>query len=90
MGKALGVHNPSLEQRRRLNAAHSAWDALAQSVLAENVRTLQDLVQEMLRPMLRSWLDDNLLTLVERLVRAEIERLAGTKPYEPEKRDLLF
>jgi uncharacterized protein len=90
MGKALGVHNPSLEQRRRLNAAHSAWDALAQSVLAENVRTLQDLVQEMLRPMLRSWLDDNLPTLVERLVRAEIERLAGTKPYEPEKRDLLF
>ena len=68
MGKALGVHNPSLEQRRRLNAAHSAWDALAQSVLAENVRTLQDLVQEMLRPMLRSWLDDNLPTLVERLV----------------------
>ena len=84
------MHNPSLEQRRRLNAAHSAWDALAQSVLAENVRTLQDLVQEMLRPMLRSWLDDNLPTLVERLVRAEIERLAGTKPYEPEKRDLLF
>ena len=90
MGKALGMHNPSLEQRRRLNAAHSAWDALAQSVLAENVRTFQDLVQEMLRPMLRSWLDDNLPTLVERLVRAEIERLAGTKPYEPEKRDLLF
>ena len=47
-------------------------------------------MQEMLRPMLRSWLDDNLPTLVERLVRAEIERLAGTKPYEPEKRDLLF
>jgi len=90
MGKALGMHKPSLEQRRQLNTAHSAWGALAQSVLAENVRTLQDLVQEMLRPMLRSWLGDNLPTLVERLVRAEIERLAGTKPHEPEKRDLIF
>ena len=40
--------------------------------------------------MLRSWLHDNLPTLVERLVRAEIERLAGPKPHEPEKRDLLF
>jgi uncharacterized protein len=90
MRKALGMHNPSLEQRRQLKTAHSAWDALAQSVLAENVRTLQDLVQEMLRPMLRSWLHDNLPTLVERLVRAEIERLAGPKPHEPEKRDLLF
>jgi cell pole-organizing protein PopZ len=30
----------------------------------------------MLRPMLRAWLDDNLPTIVERLVRAEIERVA--------------
>jgi cell pole-organizing protein PopZ len=30
----------------------------------------------MLRPMLRVWLDDNLPTIVERLVRAEIERVA--------------
>jgi uncharacterized protein len=75
---------------RQLNAVHSAWDALAQSVLVENVRTLQDLVQEMLRPMLKSWLDDNLPTMVERLVRAEIDRLANSKPHEPETRDLLF
>jgi cell pole-organizing protein PopZ len=30
----------------------------------------------MLRPMLKSWLDENLPRLVERLVRAEIERVA--------------
>jgi hypothetical protein len=30
----------------------------------------------MLRPMLKSWLDDNLPSLVERLVRAEIERVS--------------
>ena len=86
----MGMQKPSLEQRRQLNAVHSAWDALAHTVLVENVRTLQDLVQEMLRPMLKSWLDDNLPTLVERLVRAEIERLGGSKSREPEKRDLLF
>jgi cell pole-organizing protein PopZ len=32
--------------------------------------------REMLRPMLKQWLDDNLPVMVERLVRAEIERVA--------------
>ena len=41
-----------------------------------NARTLEDLVQDMLRPMLKAWLDDNLPSMVERLVRAEIERVA--------------
>ena len=48
---------------------------LAHTVLTQNARTLEDLVKEMLRPMLKAWLDDNLPTLVERLVRAEIERV---------------
>jgi cell pole-organizing protein PopZ len=30
----------------------------------------------MLRPMLKEWLDDHLPDVVERLVRAEIERVA--------------
>ena len=38
-------------------------------------RTLEDLVRELLRPLLKSWLDDNLPQLVERLVREEITRL---------------
>jgi cell pole-organizing protein PopZ len=45
-------------------------------VLSQNARTLDDLVKDMLRPMLKSWLDDNLPGLVERLVRAEIERVS--------------
>jgi cell pole-organizing protein PopZ len=44
--------------------------------LAPSTRTVEDLVQDMLRPMLKNWLDDNLPSLVERLVRAEIERVA--------------
>ena len=39
-------------------------------------RTMEEHVSEMLRPMLQSWLDENLPALVERLVEAEIERLA--------------
>ena len=57
-------------------AVDSAFNALAQTVLVQNARTLEDLVREMLRPMLKTWLDDNLPGLVERLVRAEIERVA--------------
>jgi cell pole-organizing protein PopZ len=58
------------------------------TVLVENVRTLEDLVRE----MLRSWLDDNLPTLVERLVLVEIERIAGTKSPEHNRRgsDIIF
>jgi cell pole-organizing protein PopZ len=37
---------------------------------------VDELVREMLRPMLKAWLDDNLPSLVERLVRAEIERVS--------------
>jgi len=54
----------------------SAFNTLAQTVLVQNARTLEDLVREMLRPMLKIWLDDNLPGLVERLVRAEIERVS--------------
>ena len=57
-------------------AVDSAFNALAQTVLVQNAKTLEDLVKEMLRPMLQHWLDNNLPTLVERLVRQEIERVA--------------
>lgn len=39
--------------------------------------TIEDLVREELRPILKEWLDSNLPALVERLVRAEIERLVA-------------
>ena len=58
------------------SAVTSAFGDLAHTVLSNNARTLEDLVKDMLKPMLKSWLDDNLPTMVERLVRAEIERVA--------------
>lgn len=57
-------------------AVDSAFNSLANTVLGQNARTLEDLVKEMLRPMLKGWLDDNLPGLVERIVRAEIERVS--------------
>jgi uncharacterized protein len=59
-----------------VSAVESAFNTLAHTVLSNNARTLEDLVKEMLRPMLKAWLDDNLPGLVERIVKAEIERVS--------------
>jgi cell pole-organizing protein PopZ len=67
---------PQLLSRETSSAVDSAFNTLAQTVLVQNARTLEDLVREMLRPMLKTWLDDNLPGMVERLVRAEIERVS--------------
>src|SRR5439155_6044556 len=61
-------------------AVNSAFGTLAHTVLVQNATTLEDLVKEMLRPLLKTWLDDNLPNLVERLVRAEIERVSRGHP----------
>jgi cell pole-organizing protein PopZ len=68
--------NPGLMSASTTAAVDSAFNALAQTVLVQNARTLEDLVREMLRPLLRAWLDDNLPGMVERIVKAEIERVA--------------
>jgi hypothetical protein len=58
----------------------TAFNSLTHTVLMQNPRTLEDLVSEMLKPMLKAWLDDNLPNIVERLVRAEIERVSRGRP----------
>jgi uncharacterized protein len=70
-----GPHQAILSQST-VSAVESAFNTLANTVLSNNARTLEDLVKEMLRPMLKSWLDDNLPGLVERIVKAEIERVS--------------
>ena len=76
------AHHFSHEDERSILAAStasavdSAFNTLAQSVLVQNSQTLDGLVREMLRPMLKAWLDDNLPNMVERMVRAEIERVS--------------
>jgi cell pole-organizing protein PopZ len=63
-----------------ISAVDSAFNSLAYTILGQNARTLEDLVKEMLRPMLKGWLDDNLPGMVERIVRAEIERVSRGRP----------
>jgi cell pole-organizing protein PopZ len=54
----------------------ASFEALTESVLLRDPEMIERIAREMLRPMLKSWLDDNLPVVVERLVRAEIERIA--------------
>ena len=65
-------------------AAASSVGSLVRTLAAERstlVRTggptIEDLVRETIRPLLKDWLDQHLPPLVERLVRAEIERVVG-------------
>jgi cell pole-organizing protein PopZ len=65
-------------------AAASSVDSLVRTLAAERTMqvhtggpTIEDIVREELRPLLKSWLDANLPPMVERLVRTEIERVVG-------------
>jgi uncharacterized protein len=60
----------------------AAFHALAQTAPPRGGRTVEELVSELLRPMLKTWLDDNLPAIVERLVRAEIERVSRAREHE--------
>ncbi|WP_256801455.1 DUF2497 domain-containing protein [Mangrovibrevibacter kandeliae] len=77
------VHGPGLlaqasallsEQAGQQVAA--SFDQLALAIREGQMRSLEPMAREMLRPMLQEWLDDNLPHIVERLVREEIERMA--------------
>lgn len=52
-----------------------AFEQLSRTILSQNPRTLEDLVRDMMRPMVRSWLDQNLPRIAERMVKQEIERI---------------
>jgi cell pole-organizing protein PopZ len=48
--------------------------------LGEGDATVSDIVKELMRPMLREWIDENLPVIVERLVRREIQKLVDRAP----------
>lgn len=58
-------------------SAASSFEALERSILMPGIgRTLEDVVRELLRPMLKAWLDEHLPGIVEAQVAAEVERIA--------------
>jgi uncharacterized protein len=54
----------------------SSFQALAESVVLRDPGLVERVMRESMRPLLKEWLDDHLPSIVERLVRSEIERVA--------------
>lgn len=54
----------------------AAFEELNDAFTASRKRSYDEIAEEIMRPMLQEWLDNNLPLLVERLVREEIERVA--------------
>ena len=61
------------------SAVAASFQSLSESLTAHGMSVAQDMAREMLKPMLKAWLDENLPAMVERLVRAEIQRVARGK-----------
>jgi cell pole-organizing protein PopZ len=75
---------PNLVAPETAAAAASSVDSLVRTLAADRATrvygggpTLEDMVRGELRPLLKDWLDTHLPPMVERLVRAEIERVVG-------------
>jgi hypothetical protein len=53
-----------------------SFGALSGNLEVRSAELADSMVRDMLRPMVKAWLDDNLPEMVERLVRDEIQRIA--------------
>ena len=72
-----GDDDPPLVSQPVESTASSAFVQLARTVtMPAQGRVLEDVVRELLRPMLKEWLDRNLPDIVEAAVQAEVERIA--------------
>ena len=64
------------------SATLGAFAKLSETILMERKRaiegasiTLDDIVKDLLRPLLRTWIDQNMPGIVDRLVREELEKI---------------
>lgn len=67
----------ALVSEQAASSVSGAFANLSGMVVSSQAKSMEDLMKEMLRPMLQSWLDQNLPPLVEKMVAAEIRRLSG-------------
>ena len=72
------VAEAGLLSRDATAAIGSAFNTLTETV-KQHQPSLEDVVRETLRPVLKSWLDENLPSVVERMVQAEIERVTRVR-----------
>jgi cell pole-organizing protein PopZ len=74
--EAQAVLRPTIISEQAGRQVAAAFGELSEAFAARSRKTFDDMAEQMMRPMLQDWLDNNLPTLVERLVREEIERVA--------------
>ena len=67
---------PPLLSDQADEAVSAAFEALSTSLALQSSELAENAAREILRPLLKTWLDENLPSMVERLVRAEIQRVA--------------
>jgi cell pole-organizing protein PopZ len=61
-------------------AAASAFGQLTAAIgMPRSDRTLEDVVRELLQPLLKQWLDENLPKIVQEAVEAEVERISRAR-----------
>jgi uncharacterized protein len=70
------VARPAIISEQASRQVAAAFGELSEAFATRSKKTFDEMAEEMMRPMLQDWLDNNLPTLVERLVREEIERVA--------------
>ena len=81
------TETPRLTTERTAGAMRESLAALAMlaepgaqpQIVRSGETSLEGLVRDMLRPMLAQWLETNLPAIVDRMVHAEIARIAGKK-----------
>jgi uncharacterized protein len=67
---------PPLLSDQADEAVSAAFEALSTTLALQSTELAEKAAREILRPLLKTWLDENLPSMVERLVKAEIQRVA--------------
>ncbi|MBL8576164.1 MAG: DUF2497 domain-containing protein [Mesorhizobium sp.] len=67
---------PTLLSERVERQVAASFSELSEAFAARSRKTFDEMAEEMIAPLLRDWMENNLPMLVERLVREEIERVA--------------
>jgi hypothetical protein len=74
---AADIYDEPLVSDPTADQTASSFGHLARSIAMPKAgRTLEDVVGEMLRPLLKAWLDEHLPTIVQAKVEEEVERIA--------------
>ncbi|HEX8231817.1 MAG TPA: DUF2497 domain-containing protein [Caulobacteraceae bacterium] len=75
-----GAGDDGLLSQSSAASAAAAFGSLSQALMMpQEGRSLEDVVRELLRPLLKEWLDANLPQIVQAKVQEEVERIARSR-----------